>query len=108
MRDDIVPEHEPLSKMALTQRLCKAGVKIHTGWTLNEITDEGANCRDKEGQSYKLEVNTVILATGLRARREIVEEFKGLPPEVYFIGDCVKARKIYNCFEDAWRTALII
>ena len=40
------------------------------------------------------------------AKKEVAEQFKDLAaPEVYVIGDCVEARKIYHAFEDAWRAA---
>ena len=42
------------------------------------------------------------------AKKEVAEQFKDLAPEVYVIGDCVEARKIYHTFEDAWRAALLI
>jgi hypothetical protein len=42
------------------------------------------------------------------AKKEVAEQFKDLAPEVYVIGDCVEARKIYHAFEDAWRAALLI
>ena len=42
------------------------------------------------------------------SRGELVEKFRGLAPEVYVVGDCVEARKIYDAFENAWRAALLI
>jgi len=108
MLDEALPDLEPFSKMALAERLDKAGVKIHLGWRLEEITDSGVICTDKTGQNQELEADTVVLATGLGARKRAAEEFRNLAPEVYIIGDCVQARKIYHCFEDAWRVALKI
>jgi hypothetical protein len=35
-------------------------------------------------------------------------EYAGVAPMVYAIGDCVAPRKIYNAFEEAWRVALKI
>lgn len=57
---------------------------------------------------YNIEADSVVLATGLRAKKEVAEQFKDLAPEVYVIGDCVEARKIYHAFEDAWRAVLLI
>jgi len=44
----------------------------------------------------------------LRAKKEVAEQFKALAPEVYVIGDCVEARKIYYAFEDVWRAVLLV
>ena len=106
MLDEILIEVEPVSKMALVERLGKAGVEIYTGWHLEEVTDKGVVCTDKKWGRHKIEADTVVLAVGLKARKELAEKFRGLAPEVYVIGDCVEARKIYHAFEDAWRAVL--
>jgi 2,4-dienoyl-CoA reductase-like NADH-dependent reductase (Old Yellow Enzyme family)/thioredoxin reductase len=108
MLDEIVPENEPVSRLVIIDRLAKAGIEVHTGWTLTEIKDNAALCKDKQGQVHKIETNTLVLATGLVAKKDLVQRFNNLAPAVYVIGDCQRARKIYNCFEDAWRAALTI
>jgi len=57
---------------------------------------------------YTIEVDSVVLATGLRAKKEVAGQFKDLAPEVYVIGDCLEARKIYYAFEDVWRAVLLV
>ncbi len=106
MLDDILIDHEILNKTILKERLEAAGVAIHTGWTLREITSKGVVCQDKQGHRHEIAADTVALATGFTARKEAAEQFRGLAPEVYSIGDCVESRKIYNAFEDAWRAVL--
>jgi thioredoxin reductase len=108
MLDEMLVETEQRCKTVLKERLQKAAVDVHLGWHLDTITDRGVICRDKTWQRHEIEADSVVLATGLEARMDVVEQFKGLAPEVYGVGDCVKARKIYNCFEDAWRVALQI
>ena len=97
---------QEMCQMALKERLQEAGVERHLGWHLDEITDKGILCTDRSWRQHALEADTVVLATGLGARKEARERFRGLVPEVYVIGDCFQARKIYHCFEDAWRIAL--
>jgi len=108
MLDEILVGTEDLCKEALMERLEKVGVEIHLGWRLEAIMDKGVVCTDKKWQRHEVETDTVVLATGLGARKELVEKFEGLAPEAYVIGDCVEARKIYHAFEDAWRVALLI
>jgi len=107
-RDEMLVDHELLNKIVLKERLQAAGVEIHTGWDLKEITDRGVVCEDKNWEIHELAADTVVIAKGLKSRGELVEKFKGLASEVYAIGDCVEARKIYHAFEDAWRAALFI
>ena len=106
MLDEMLVGVQFMCQLALKERLQELGVDIHLGWHLDEITDKGLICSDKMWQRHQLEADTVVLATGLAARKREVEQFKGLAAEVYIIGDCVEARKIYHCFEDAWRVAL--
>lgn len=107
-RHDILVGIENLSKIALTERLQKVGVEIYCGWELKEITDGGVVCEDRDWQRHEVAADTVIIAKGLESRKEMVEKFTGLASEVHVIGDCADARKIYNAFEDAWRTALML
>ena len=106
MLDDILIGHELMNKAVLKDRLQAAGVTIHTGWILREIRDRGVVCEDKSWQMQKIPADTVAMCTGLEERKDAVKEFRGLAPEVYTIGDCVQARRIYNAFEDAWYAVL--
>lgn len=108
MLDEILIGVENTCKLALAEQLKRAKVQIYTSLHLEEIVDGGGRGTDKQWRKHELEADTVILATGLRARSRVVEQFKGLAPEVYTIGDCFQARKVYNAFEDAWRVALAI
>ena len=103
---EILTGMEPVSSMALTERLGKAGVKVHTGWHLEEITPDKVVCTDKMWKRHEIDSDTVVLAMGLKAKNEATKEFIGIAPEVHVIGDCVEARKIYNAFEDSWRAVL--
>ena len=95
-----------IAEKALKERLGKAGVEIHTDWRLDEATEKGVICTDKMKGQYEVEADTIVLAMGLTARKDLAKKFIGLASEVYAIGDCVEARKIYNAFEDAWRAIL--
>lgn len=106
MLDDILIGHELMNKAVLKDRLQAAGVTIHTGWILREIRDGGVVCEDKSWQMQKIPADTVAMCTGLEERKDAAKEFRGLAPEVYTIGDCVQARRIYNAFEDAWYAVL--
>ncbi|MFC1938650.1 FAD-dependent oxidoreductase [Chloroflexota bacterium] len=108
MLDEMLVGVSDMVQAALKERLKEAGVKIYLGWRLDEVIDKGVIGTDKTRQRHKMEADSVVLATGLGARRGAVARFQGLAPEVYVIGDCVAARKIYHCFEDAWRVALQI
>jgi 2,4-dienoyl-CoA reductase-like NADH-dependent reductase (Old Yellow Enzyme family)/thioredoxin reductase len=102
MLDDILIEADMPSKIALTDRLRKASVEIYTGWRSEEITDNSLICTDQQGQRHELEADSIVLAVGLIEKKEIVDKFRGLAPEVHALGDCIEARNISHAFEDAW------
>ena len=108
MLDEILPETENVCKLALTEKLQESGVEIHTGFRMEEIGSGSIIGTTREGKKQQVETDTVVLATGLGAREKAVALFDSLAPEVYTVGDCAKARKIYNAFEDAWRVVLAI
>ncbi len=56
---------------------------------------------DAPGPGTRLS-DTIVLAIGIKARSELAMQFDGLAPQVFKIGDCVKPRKIYDAFHEAW------
>jgi len=106
MLNDILVGQEILHRMVLTEELKAAGVEIHTGLKLREVTDKGIVCEDKNWQLHELAGDTVVSCTGLKGRNELVDSLKGLVPETYLVGDCASGVKIYDAFENAWRAVL--
>jgi 2,4-dienoyl-CoA reductase-like NADH-dependent reductase (Old Yellow Enzyme family)/thioredoxin reductase len=107
--DSIMPnDDEPMSKMSVHKLLPEAGVEVRTAVALKSYDGKTAICRDKDGSELELAADTVVLATGVRARRDLVRQFDDLAPEVYSIGDCNEPRKIYDAFREAWLTVLPI
>lgn len=75
----------------LRDRLIKRGVFVYPNSPLLEVGDDGVYCADDRELLF-LEADTVVLAVGMRPENRLVEELKGIVPEVYKIGDCVEAR----------------
>ncbi|MGD6808880.1 MAG: FAD-dependent oxidoreductase [Candidatus Bathyarchaeia archaeon] len=106
MLDKILVDMEPVSQMALTQKLVEACIEVITSWHLDEIKGGKVVCSDAAWQKHEIEADTVVLAVGFKPKD--ANEYAGVAPMVYAIGDCVAPRKIYNAFEEAWRVALKI
>jgi len=103
--DQIVPEDEPLSQIALGVELENAKVTVKTGAKVVEIKKDGAIYEDKDGNKHEVKADTVGAALGLKARQSLAARFNGICSEsfTFVIGDAVKARKIYDCMHDAWK-----
>ncbi len=55
----------------------------------------------KDGKSETIPFDTLVLATGLRPRNALLAALEMAVPEVYAIGDCVKARSIADAMYEA-------
>ncbi|MEM2085802.1 MAG: FAD-dependent oxidoreductase [Archaeoglobaceae archaeon] len=108
MLDQVLYDAEPLTASALLEMLKVSGVEIRTSCCVREIKSHSVVCEDKNGQTYEIQANSVILATGLQARTDLIAKFRDLSAELFLVGDCVRPRRIYNAFEEAWRVALSI
>jgi 2,4-dienoyl-CoA reductase-like NADH-dependent reductase (Old Yellow Enzyme family)/thioredoxin reductase len=106
MLDDILIEVNFTAKLSLVERLKEAGVYINTGWNAEEISRGRLICKDNQGQIHELETDTIVSATGLVERSGLAEKFRGLAPEVYTVGDCVKASNISQAMHSAWEAIL--
>ncbi len=104
--EEMLASVERHMKVVLTVRLENECVEIHNGWRVAEITDRGVICVDEKQQRHEIEADTVVSAIGLQMRSKSAEEFKGLAPEVYIIGNPFEASNIHSAFEGAWRAVL--
>jgi NADPH-dependent 2,4-dienoyl-CoA reductase/sulfur reductase-like enzyme len=100
MLDEIPVEMERACKMVLLDQFAKYDVKMIPGVKLEEIRDSGVVVIDKNWKRRVIEGDTVVLALGLKPRTVLVEEFKKTFPNVYPIGDCVQARKIFEAIQE--------
>lgn len=95
-----------MTRRFLLHRLREAGIRMETDINVEEITDEGVKgVRDDKLESFA--GDTVVLALGMRANKELAEELRGKVTELYLIGDCAQPRRITEAigegFETAWR-----
>lgn len=108
MLNQVLTGMELLNMIALTERMMMAGVDIRIGLKVKEIIGQSVICEDAAGNRQKIDADTVVVCSGLKARKEVADSFRGLAPDVYAIGDCVSARKISDAIEEAHRAALRI
>jgi len=108
MLPEIAKDEQDAVKYFLLKRLNEYGVKAITGATVKEFLDDGVVC-EKDGKEEKIAgFDTVILAMGAKAYNPLEEKIKGKVPELYVIGDAVKARKAVEAIEEGARAAVKI
>jgi NADH dehydrogenase FAD-containing subunit len=75
-------------------------VKVVTKAIARRITERGV-IYERDGQEQLAEADTVVIATGSKPETALYDALQGALPEVYRIGDCVKARTACEAIEEA-------
>ena len=83
-------------------------LNYETGLRCLEINSSGIKVVDKEGVEKFIEADTIILAAGMKANSDTVEDLRNCVPEFYPIGDCVAPAKIMQAMQAGYFTALDI
>ena len=106
MLDEPAVDLNGISRALLLELLGKEGVEIRCGTKVEEVLHDGVRIIGKEGREEKIDASSVVLALGMKPRKELIETFEGLAPEFYAIGDCVTPRKIMNAVHEAFNVAI--
>lgn len=107
---EILPElaselYYPYAKL-MEQRLKERGVEAFVGVKDEEITDKGMEIVDGGGKRMFLEADDLVLATGSIADKTLFESLKGKVPELYEVGDCLNASRIYEAISSGAEVGL--
>ena len=70
------------------------------------ITNTSVTGIDAEGREISFEADWVVMAAGMRANTDVVEQLRPLVPEFYAIGDCKQASTVLNAVKDAYNAAV--
>ena len=83
-------------------------VKTHMGARCLAVTEAGVQVEGPDGSVQLIPADTVVAALGMRANDtgelEALVQRAGVP--CHKIGDCVRARKIYDAVSEGYLTAL--
>lgn len=103
MLPEIVMQDEPLSKISLMKHLNAAGVNCMTSCKAVSIEEDRVIYENAQGERGWIPADTVVSATGLKADESLSAPFEGCAPKVFKIGDARQAKKIFECFHQAWQ-----
>ncbi len=107
MKDDWAADAYFMHKDAMNIYVRDSRIKIMLKTTAKEITDEGLVCTGPEGEVL-LKADTILMAAGLKADRELVDDFYNTAPRVFQIGDCIKAGRVVDAVSTGYYRALEI
>jgi 2,4-dienoyl-CoA reductase (NADPH2) len=100
MLDRIGQDMGPTTRASVRFHLRLHDVKVVTKATARRITEAGV-VYEREGKEELAEADTVVIATGSKPETGLYDALQGALPEVYRIGDCVKARTACEAIEEA-------
>lgn len=103
MLPGIVMQDEPLSQISLTKHLKSAGVDCLTSCKVIKIKDGTVIYETRDGEQKSVKADTVVAAAGLKPDEKAAEPFEDCAEKVYKIGDARQAKKIFECFHQAWQ-----
>lgn len=97
----------PLDAGSVFRMAEKAGVKIVCNTRLEEVLENGIRCINRNLELVEYPCDTVVLAVGMRSRREKVEELRHViaETEVYVVGDAARAESVGDAVQAAFAAA---
>ena len=91
----------------LRDKIIEYGIQVFPHTPAQEIHPDGVFANDG-GNLLWLPADTVVLAVGYKSENAIVEELKGLVPEVYTAGDCNSPRDGLDATREGMEVGLLI
>lgn len=107
MRDEVGSGLDALPRTMLLKRLEKAGVEIHTRTRLTRLFRDVA-VAEEDHREIRLPIQTVVLAVGVRSRRELLDELEGDGVQVHVIGDALEPRGAGEAILEGLEAALAV
>lgn len=71
-------------------------VKIHLKTKCTKVLENGIEIEDENGNKSVIEADTVILSTGRRPNKALLNRYEGLASNVIYIGDCKQVGNLYG------------
>jgi 2-enoate reductase len=108
MMKRLVPEEIDLNtRMGLMNIVKESKVEVLTDTKLLEVTGQGILV-NSGGTRRELKADSVVLAVGFKPESALRDKLEGKVPELFAVGDCVKARKIINAVWEGFHTSRLI
>ena len=107
MLDEVAGRMPLALRNLLLARLADKGVMVLTGIQCREVTGGGLVITTKEGEEKTITADNVVLASGDKSNRVLLEDLRGTVP-IYPIGDCVEPRGIAEAVADGFSVGLAL
>lgn len=108
--DAVVKDELLISKNYLLAQLSELKIPVITHTKVEAVTDTGVRTINNTFKTKFFSADTVLFATGMKARKDKVNELRRLVPEteVSVIGDCYEPRRLMNATHDGFNAMVDI
>jgi len=97
-----------MNRRRLMDGLRSKKVSLLTGATCEEIREDSIRVATAEGEKKTIQAETVIIAVGYEANKQLDKALEGKVAEIYCIGDAAQPRRILEAVEEGYRTGLVL
>lgn len=104
MAPEVATDCGHFHRVALMEELKR--VTLRTGCRCVSISSQGVTIQDGDGSHQLIPGDSVILAVGMRARSQTVDQLRGLIPHTVVIGDCNRPGKILSAVRNGYDAAM--
>lgn len=99
---EYAPNGNMLYRIGLRQTMEKVEtLKLHLNSFCKEITKDGV-IFVQEGEEKFIPATTVILSTGFKPKQSVVEQFYGIVPDTFVIGDAKQVRNVMDATREGY------
>lgn len=107
MLQNVGRDMQPFIRAQLLNNLNKYGAIILTN-TIAETIIESGIIVSRNGEQNSIKADNIILSVGYRGKENFIDSFKGLAPEIYSIGNCVKQGNILDAIHGGFEIGIKI
>jgi len=101
-RDGLAGDLNLVNRKALVEELEKAQVEVLENSQIHSIVEGGATVEDRECKKTRIQVDTVVVARGLKPNLELYNRVVEMGYEAYAIGDCSKPGDIGSAIREGY------
>ena len=106
MLEDIMLDGEYLPTMYIKNRFAKYNVHVHTSAKVVRV-EKDAVIFEKDGAETRIDgVDTIVIATGVKPRKELEEQLSGGKYEVIAVGDASSAKNGFHNIQEGYEAGL--
>jgi 2,4-dienoyl-CoA reductase-like NADH-dependent reductase (Old Yellow Enzyme family)/thioredoxin reductase len=101
MLENVGGDMDPLAKTMITKRLGQRGATLHTNTKVVRITNKEVIAQQGD-EELTLPYETVVIAVGVKANRELLDSLGDHDLEVHVIGDAVEPRRALEAIHEGF------